>query len=598
LVSRFLITTALEQTWPKNPETPVLFLGEWCRIYSHKEHWSIMNAEILPYHWDDRHKLYNDYQYLSNLYEIVLQALQKQLNEIHGVDYSLRYWRILIGPWLGLFIPIVFDRWTMLKQAFEKYEISGCRVLELDECSLIPNEMNDCLNLFIDDDWNEMIYSQLLQEYLKHDILIESVSKENIQLNQSNNSKSFKSYIGRLRRLGINSLMKIKSYYFNENEYFFLNTYLPPSIEDELLLRLGQKPKKWKLAPIPRVQMDYKMREWVLITDSLANDFSNILNQMVAKHIPIAYLEGYQSLLARSDSLGWPQRPKCIFTSVSSSANDIFKIWAAGKTEHGVPLIIGQHGGHYGMTPWSFHEEQQISVSDAWLSWGWSDEKKPQIIPACNLKVIDHTVDYDPNGVALMVEVALPRYSYHMSAVPVAGQWLSYFEDQCRFISVLPEHLREKMLIRLYRNNNGWRQKDRWMQHFPNLKLEIGQEPMHNLVSKSRIYISTYNATTFLESLSWNMPTIIFWDPNHWELKDDALPYFELLKSVNIFHETPESAANHMTEIWNDIPAWWQSKSLQKNRKQFCDQYSLILEKPLDRLETIFQKFSTKAKAV
>ncbi len=67
---------------------------------------------------------------------------------------------------------------------------------------------------------------------------------------------------------------------------------------------------------------------------------------------------------------------------------------------------------------------------------------------------------------------------------------------------------------------------------------------------------------------------------------------------MKIFHETPESAAKHMTEIWDDIPAWWQSESLQKNRKQFCDQYSLILEKPLDRLETIFQKFSTKAKAV
>ena len=98
--------------------------------------------------------------------------------------------------------------------------------------------------------------------------------------------------------------MKIKSYYFNVNEYFFLNTYLPPSIEDELLLRLGQKPKKWKLESTPEIQVNYKMREWVLKTDSLADDFSNILNQMIAKHIPKAYLEGYQSLLACTEYLG------------------------------------------------------------------------------------------------------------------------------------------------------------------------------------------------------------------------------------------------------------------------------------------------------
>ena len=29
LVDRFLVTTALEETWPEDPETPVLFLGEW-----------------------------------------------------------------------------------------------------------------------------------------------------------------------------------------------------------------------------------------------------------------------------------------------------------------------------------------------------------------------------------------------------------------------------------------------------------------------------------------------------------------------------------------------------------------------------------------
>ncbi|MGY8788055.1 MAG: LIC12162 family transferase, partial [Fidelibacterota bacterium] len=173
MVKRFLVTTALEETWPKDPKIPVLFLGEWCRIYSRRERWSKMNAEVLPYHWDDREKLFNDYQYLSDLYEITLQTLQKQLNEIHGVDHSLRYWRILIGPWLGYFIQMVFDRWAMLKHTFDKYEISGCIILKNDENILIPNDMEDFNSLLVDDDWNEMIYSELLREYLKYDILIE-----------------------------------------------------------------------------------------------------------------------------------------------------------------------------------------------------------------------------------------------------------------------------------------------------------------------------------------------------------------------------------------------------------------------------------------
>jgi putative transferase (TIGR04331 family) len=193
---------------------------------------------------------------------------------------------------------------------------------------------------------------------------------------------------------------------------------------------------------------------------------------------------------------------------------------------------------------------------------------------------------------ALMVEMAIPRYSYHMYAVPVAGQWLSYFEDQCRFISALPESLRQQVLVRLNMNDFGWCQKDRWMKHFPNIKLETGQKPLHNLIKKSRLYISTYNATTFLESLSWNMPTIMFWNPNHWELKDDAVPYFDILKSVNILHETPEVAAKHMEAVWGDIPAWWESDELQKTRKYFCERYSHTPEKPIDKLEMIFRNIA------
>ena len=68
MVKRFLITTPLEETWPNNPETPVLFLGEWCRAYSRSERWSKMDAEVMPYHWDDNHKQSNDYHYLSKLY--------------------------------------------------------------------------------------------------------------------------------------------------------------------------------------------------------------------------------------------------------------------------------------------------------------------------------------------------------------------------------------------------------------------------------------------------------------------------------------------------------------------------------------------------
>ena len=123
-----LVTTALEETWPDDNQ-PVLFLGEWCRLYSRKTVWEKLDSVVAPYHWDDREKLYKDYLYLQGLYEELLVELAVKLNTIHGGNHSVRYWRIIVGPWLGYFIQMLFDRWAMLQQVVRDNDISGAYVL-------------------------------------------------------------------------------------------------------------------------------------------------------------------------------------------------------------------------------------------------------------------------------------------------------------------------------------------------------------------------------------------------------------------------------------------------------------------------------------
>ena len=68
MVSRFLITTPLEETWLDNPNAHLLSFGEWCCHYASKKRWSKMDAVVLTYHWDGHKKLYNDSQYLYNIF--------------------------------------------------------------------------------------------------------------------------------------------------------------------------------------------------------------------------------------------------------------------------------------------------------------------------------------------------------------------------------------------------------------------------------------------------------------------------------------------------------------------------------------------------
>ena len=92
-------------------------------------------------------------------------------------------------------------------------------------------------------------------------------------------------------------------------------------------------------------------------------------------------------------------------------------------------------------------------------------------------------------------------------------------------------------------------------------------------MNRAKITICSYNGTFFLESLSNNVPTIIFLDKEFCELNKDAIPMFNILKDQCIFHETSLSAANHLNKIYNNVEEWWFDENLQNSLKRFINLY-------------------------
>jgi putative transferase (TIGR04331 family) len=593
MVKRQLVTTALEATWPTDGQ-PILFLGEWCKLFDRRYVWENLDYTVAPYHWDDRNKLFQDYGYLQIVYEEVLRALALHLNKHHGVNHSLRYWRILVGPWLGYFIQIVFDRWFMLKTVLDTQEIAGIQLVQRQPGEGIPHDMEGFMSLFVEDDWNELIYGQILN-FMCVSVTFVSVGTELTENNTSSQQEPKQRLNRSLKTIRYRSKKKLINFIasttrFLPADYFLIGTYLGNYGEFRLQLKLGQVPRFWQRISIRHSDYSQAERGWKLPIAPLCHaesteygsEFTALLTSLIPQHIPITYLEGYRPLVEAThpDRLGWPSQPKLIFNVSSDwNSNEVFKAWTATQVERGTQLLIGQHGGNYGMARWGFTEDHQLAISDRFVTWGWSDPTQPKLLPVGNLKGFGRgTIQPDKAGKALLVEMTIPRYSYHMYSIPVAaGQWTEYFEDQCRFVRALPEQLHQDLIVRLYKKpelDYGHRQVDRWRSQFPNMELDLGTYPMQKRLRQIRLYISTYNATTYLESLSLNFPTLIFWNPSHWELRDGVQPYFNLLKEVGIFHETPESAAQQMTRVWDDIDAWWYDPKTQKTREIFCDFYA------------------------
>jgi putative transferase (TIGR04331 family) len=582
-----LVTTALEETWGGGDE--ILFLGEWCKLYDRKNVWDNLKSETLPYHWNDRNKLRRDFDRLQRLNDELLIDLARELNRLHGVNYSVKSWRLVIGYWLNLFTAILFDRWEMIQLARKTGKANRILGLHFQPENMIANDSNSFAQLMTQDHWNQYIFQEVVNQ-CGSAFDIEYISEDkSIELNGAvpyEPTFRLSQYLSRLFYNSLNYLGYITS---RDSDPFLIGTYLPIRKLISLQLKLGAMPSLRSSIGVPLVNFDSSMRQWQIPVGYVDDGFESFVRSMIPNQLPKVFVEGYKSIHQLVNKSRVPRNPRFILTANNHYNDDAFKIWAASKIDVGIPFITIEHGG-FGSNAFNGGIKYQLDVSDCSLSWGWEEGVRyPQVKAFGFPKFAGNPQKWDPQGFALLVQGDMPRYSFDIRAMALTSQMLEYFEDQYQFYAALPESIQHELLVRLYPGDYGWNQKQRWQDCFPEIRLDQGDVPMSNLIKKSRLYISTYNATTYLESLSMNVPTIMFWNPNHWELRDDAIPYFNRLKEVGIFHETSESAAAKVAEVWDDVSGWWKQPVVQEVRESFCHRFARQIENPMAALKEILE---------
>ncbi len=523
-----------------------------------------MDAEVVPYHWDDRDRLDADYVYITNCYERLLADLSTSLNDLHGVDRSLRFWRIVTGPWLGLLVQMAFDRWRMVEEAIGRADLSGTILLDGLADSMTPSAMRDFERLFITDEWNHHLYGRILEEL--GGIKIEY--RDHVQVEVEDSAEPMAG-TGSWRYELIARYSRLARRVSRRGDVALVAPYLRPADELALHRRLGQVPVIWTMVGQPSENFESGDRRWAMNGEP-TDRFETFVRSTIVAQIPSAYVEGYQRMLEMVDEVSWPSHPEVVFTASSHIGDDVFKFWSADRVEKGSRLMIGQHGGSYGISRRNFQEDHEVMISDRYLSWGWDDQDRDWIRPIGQLRGFSPLgVDHGCQPHALLVTTTLPRQSYNLSSGVVASQWLRYLEDQFDFVAGLTEDVRGSLVVRLSLEDYGWNQADRWRERWPEVRLDDGGIPMRDLIKQSRVYISTYNATTFMESFAMDVPTIIYWRPEHWEMRETAVESFEELSKAGIFHKSAESAAAHLSAVWSDVGAWWGDGAVRSALQNF-----------------------------
>lgn len=588
-MKRYLITTADERSWKF--DRPVLFLGEWCRLYERKHVWEGMDAAVAePYGLAPTQKE-RDLAYVQSLSSQLLVEVADALNRFHGTTRTNRYWHIVIGQWLQRYVALTFNRYFTLQQALENHELSGTAVFDSTGYRLATNDSLEFIWASNDDVWNHVLCSDILSFMGTLSMEVETAPlRGNTGFTQENAHVTVAKVSAKHRVMKTAATVLPK--FGRKRDAFITNSYLPPRVEAKLEISLGQFPQFWRREPVPVVAADPDLRERFRIHEGDHRGFELFVRRQLAKVIPTCYLEGFGELVAQTKQLPWPAEPRFIFTSNNFDTDETFKVWTGSKVEEGSPYYIGQHGNNYGTLLGSENWPELVNC-DAFYTWGWTNGS-PRNVPAFLFKTAGRKAPRrNPTGGLLLIELPLghritPQDSYHEFGV--------YQEEQFQFVSGLPDRIRKELTVRMHpaSRQTRWADEKRWKDRSPDTRVETGGASVFGLIEGSRLVVHSYDSTGILETLAWNVPTICFWQDGLNHLLPRAKPFYELLREAGILADTPDHAAALVALHWDNVTEWWESDSVQKAREAFCAEYARTEKKPV---RTLRRLLTTRARA-
>ena len=559
-----LVTTASKDIWRE--DNNILFLGEWCKKYNEKTNWNSKDDDILPYHWDNKQKLSKDYDYLGDLYELILSKLSFKLNEIHDVEFSQRYWRIVLGPWLSSYVAAVWDRWENINKASAlKEPIRTFVPVSSQATRVVANSYLSSIRIMASsDNWNYLLYCSILKWQNNPNITLVEKHVDALEVVSPHNAPE-------LRKRPLYKIVKLidvalnKLWFAGDYQCVLYKSYFSPISLLKLSLKLRQPIRIFsefdREVVYSNVTSDHRSDKfWFRIR----GDFEEFLCQQIHKDIPKAYLEDFENIQNILKGINYTSKAKLIMTANSHFHNEIFKIWTAGMVEQGSRLIIAAHGGAMRPLYDTFGHEEDISD----YKTTWHEPVHSKHIQLSPNKSFSKNIYSGKVKNITLIGYDGYRYANRFPTGPISSTSLVDFRQKVEFIKLVKEIGLKNLTVRPSVNPLGWASRDRYSDEF-------GPEIISNIKSikkellNSKIVICTYPQTTFSEAMHIGVPTLLMYVEKTWTLHDNFLPLLEEMRRVGIFHSSAESAVLHIEKIHEDPLQWWNEEETKTVRSMF-----------------------------
>jgi putative transferase (TIGR04331 family) len=336
-------------------------------------------------------------------------------------------------------------------------------------------------------------------------------------------------------------------------------------VPDEITARLvdGDVPQVWKVPAFMGFhyfRSDKKLRGQLrlFLGDQQSSPMESAFAEALTWALPRCYVEGFAKnkhyAMRLSEKIA--HSPKVIIADRLYFVHERYLLNELLKK--GSRFYMIQHGGVYGdakLPPW---QEGETSISDKFLTWGWSETEKH--VPGLAFSI----VKYKPGPNRGEKLLWLTRETTDRPGV----YYLRFFDNnvsQEKFFRLLLPSVRQRTTLRINRkpNTQEFRQST-WRHRYPELHVDFKSIPfLQRLQEAQLVVIDYFFSTVFPECILLDKPVIMFEDKNEPACSPIAESVYAQMRACGIVHTSAEDAADFINSNFENIQSWWESPNVK-----------------------------------
>ena len=404
-------------------------------------------------------------------------------------------------------------------------------------------------------------------------ILYPFFKKKNIILSMANSDNSFRKYL----------------FYIGSNiNIISRRKYLNSKINIEKRNRIFDNSDFLQFDVFKNILKSFEINE---------SDFLIIEKKLIKFYkylIPIQLLEKSQDnyFLVKKNIIKF--NPSFILSGSGTNFDD--DLINACAYEANIKIIRAQHGAFYGYLQhmrWSHHE---IPLSNEFITWGWSNLKDTYSFEHVNFVPLPSPWLSERKTMWKNYNINFSNNYFDILYMPQCVKYFDVMPINCSFVNrdILPnfKFFFFDLMISLNKNNIKTLVKYYNIESFNALSSvhEILKNKfnetyfVHNnfdkglsktLLSKAKIVIWDQPGTGFLECISSNIPTMVFWDRSYSKEFKECEQYFNELEKIGLLSNNIESLVKEISLYLNSPTKWINTKyntnTIFEFKKMFCD---------------------------